>query len=252
MTELEHVRIKAGGHKVPESTEKIMEENKVILDKGYVRLVNTFGTELDIVNAARVSFAKESTEWSKKDQSLLDFLLRAGHMSPLRHVSMTFECYVPLIVARQHWKYVVGSTMTSDQQGWNESSRRYVTEDVEFYFPEDWRKAPKNLKQGSGEDLSKQDSVFWNKLLLDYSNLGRELYDYSLSEGIAPELARLFLPAYGLYVRYRWTASLSGILHFLDQRLDHEAQYEMQQVAIAVNEFVSESFPNVMSSYHDR
>lgn len=252
MVELSHDTIKAGGHEPLETTETMMENHTMILDKGYVRLINVHGTELDIVNAARVSYAKESTEWSDKDQSLLEFLIRENHTSPLRHVSMTFECYVPLIVARQHWKYVVASNMTADQQGWSESSRRYITEYEEFYFPKDWRFAPSHSKQGSGDLMTDEDSGFWNNMLSDYVELSRELYALALKQDVAPELARLFLPAYGLYVRYRWTASLSALLHFLDQRLATDAQFEIRQVAIAVEDFTRQAFPNVIRAYNDR
>lgn len=72
-----------------------------VLDKGYVRAANVFGTDLDITNSARVSYNKESKEFSEKDQKLLNFLIRENHNSPLRHVSVTFEVYAPLLVCRQ-------------------------------------------------------------------------------------------------------------------------------------------------------
>jgi thymidylate synthase (FAD) len=98
-------------------------ENKTIdvLDKGYVRLVDKMGSDLSVVNAARASFAKESHELSKSDARLIDFLARENHMSPFRHAFVTLEFKAPLMVARQHWKYVVGSDHTMDS--WNESSR---------------------------------------------------------------------------------------------------------------------------------
>lgn len=102
------------------------------------------GTDLSVVNAARASFAKESEELSSKDARLIDFLIRENHMSPFRHAFMTFEIKAPLMVARQHWKYVVGSDHTMDS--WNESSRRYITMEPEFYIPEanQWRMAPED------------------------------------------------------------------------------------------------------------
>ena len=106
-----------------------------VLDKGYVRLVDQLGNDLSIVNAARVSYDKESNEFQDKDVSLIKFLLREGHTSPFRHAALTFEAYAPLMVARQWWKYAVASTHVDDQNGWNESSRRYITEDEEFYIP---------------------------------------------------------------------------------------------------------------------
>jgi len=100
------------------------------------------GSDLSVVNAARASFGKEVTELGTKDARLIDFLARENHMSPFRHAFITFEFKAPLMVARQHWKYVVGSDHTMDS--WNESSRRYVTMEPEFYYPsaEEWRLAP--------------------------------------------------------------------------------------------------------------
>ena len=112
----------------------MMMENPVnlieVLDKGYVRLVDSMGNDLSVVNAARVSFASESKEMSVKDAHLIDFLIRENHMSPFRHAFITFEIKAPMMVARQHWKYVVGSDHTMDS--WNESSRRYITSEPEF------------------------------------------------------------------------------------------------------------------------
>ncbi len=93
-----------------------------VLDNGYVRLVDIMGNDLSVANAARASFAKESTELTPGDERLINFLVRENHMSPFRHAFMTFEFKAPLMVARQHWKYIVGSDHTMD--GWNESSRR--------------------------------------------------------------------------------------------------------------------------------
>src|SRR5690242_11461812 len=115
------------------------EDTLNVLDHGYVRLVDVMGTDLSVVNAARASFAKESKEFSQSDARLVSFLAKNGHMSPFRHAFATFEIKAPFMVVRQHWKYVVGSDHTMD--AWNESSRRYVTEDVEFYIPrpDEWR-----------------------------------------------------------------------------------------------------------------
>ena len=92
-----------------------------VLDHGYVRVVDTLGSDLSVVNAARVSYSKESTTLDYKDEKLIDFLIREKHDSPLRHAAITFEVYAPLEVARQWWKHAVGSTHTESQQGWNES-----------------------------------------------------------------------------------------------------------------------------------
>lgn len=219
-----------------------------VFNEGYVRLANVFGTELDIVNAARVSYAKESTEFSERDENLIRFLIREGHTSPLRHASLTYELYVPLLVARQHWKYAVGSTFVDDQNGWNESSRRYITEEPEFYSPDDWRLAPENSKQGSGEPLHEDDQFTLDIMLSDSIDTGMHYYEKALALGVAPEQARLFLPAYGLYVRYRWTTSLAAVTHFLSQRLADDAQKEIQNVAQAVHDLTQPHFETVFDA----
>jgi thymidylate synthase (FAD) len=219
--------------------------HKEVLDKGYVRLVNSWGTELDIVNAARVSYDKESLELTEKDDSLINFLVKHKHDSTLRHCGFTFEVYAPLMVARQWYKHVVSSTHVEDQLGWNESSRRYVTENEEFYLPkgDEWRSKPENSKQGSGEPLRSDIGGWFTNKLFDTIEASKTLYEKAMTAGIAPEQARLFLPAYGMYVRWRWTVSLNAALHFLTLRQGHGAQSEIVEYADAVGELVKEKFP---------
>lgn len=222
-----------------------------VLDKGYVRLVHQLGSDLSVVNAARVSYDKESTEYSDKDSKLLKFLIREGHTSPFRHAAVTFEIYAPLMVARQWWKYAVASTHIDDQNGWNESSRRYITEQEEFYIPQDdaWRSKPENSKQGSGPALPTDLGNELGRGLKNYVDHGVRMYQHAMDQGVAPELARLFLPAYGMYVRWRWTVSLQGVMTFLDQRLEHDAQVEIQEYAKAVKELTTDAFPFTMKEY---
>ena len=221
-----------------------MELEKInVLDKGYVRLVDVMGSDLTVVNAARVSYDKQSFELSERDIRLIKFLIREGHTSPFRHAIMQFEIYAPLMVARQWWKYVVGSDHVMD--AWNESSRRYITEEPTFYVPNalQWRSAPENSKQGSGDPIDPYIGEKFTEAIEEYIKEGERLYESALKQGICAEQARLFLPAYGMYVRWYWTASLQSVLHFLDQRLSHDAQKEIQEYAKAVYQFVKEYFP---------
>jgi thymidylate synthase (FAD) len=224
---------------------------KDVLDKGYVRLVDTMGDDLSVVNAARVSYDKEVDELSDKDRGLLNFLIREKHTSPFRHASVSFEIYAPLVVARQWWKYAVASTHIDDQNGWNESSRRYITEDEEFYVPSatEWRSKPENSKQGSGEPVDELLGQRFTDRLEEIIRLGEEAYESAMNQNIAPEMARLFLPAYGLYVRWRWTTSLQGVMTFLEQRLAHDAQSEIRFYADAVLELSSQKFPVTFESW---
>lgn len=223
-----------------------------VLDKGYVRLVDTLGNDLSVVNAARVSYDKETTDFSEKDERLLAFLIREGHTSPFRHAALTFEVYAPLFVARQWWKYAVASSHVDDQNGWNESSRRYITESEEFYIPKagQWRSKPENSKQGSGEPVDAALGMLNSIKLQNTIMTGVASYHDAMDRGIAPELARLFLPAYAMYVRWRWTASLQGVMTFLDQRLEHDAQVEIQEYAMAVKDLTAQAFPQTLKAYH--
>jgi len=214
-----------------------------VLDKGYVRLVDVMGSDLSVANAARASFQKESDSFSPADAKLLQFLAREDHMSPFRHAFMTFEFKAPLMVARQHWKYVVGSDHTMDS--WNESSRRYITMDPDFYIPkkDEWRLAPDNKKQGSGGPVDPLTGAFFTDELMSYVEKGEALYNAALEHGVAPEQARLLLPAYGMYVVYRWSCSLQSVALFLSQRLEEDSQFEIQEYAKAVHDLISDHFP---------
>mgnify|MGYP000863879518 CR=1 FL=1 len=224
--------------------------NKIqCLDKGYVILHDVMGSDLTVVNAARCSYDKKSEELTEKDKRLIKFLAKHGHTSPFRHATLQFEVYAPLMVARQHFKYLVGSSFQEpsgdNMMAWNESSRRYVTEEPTFYIPQanEWRSAPENSKQGSGEPVSENLGAYFTEELLNYIEQGEELYRQALASGICAEQARLFLPAYGMYVRYYWTASLQSVAHFLNQRLSHDAQAEITEYAKAIYELASEKFP---------
>lgn len=220
-----------------------MNEMINVLDKGYVRLVNVMGSDLSVANSARVSYDKESTELSEKDARLIRFLAREGHTSPFRHATLQFEMYAPLMVARQHWKYVVGSDHTMD--AWNESSRRYITEEPAFYIPgvNEWRSAPENSKQGSGAPVAGNVGSYLTAKMFQTVEEGEMLYEYAIKNGVCAEQARLFLPAYGMYVRYYWTASLQSVAHFLQQRLAHDSQVEIQEYAKAVKALAEPHFP---------
>lgn len=246
-----------------------------VLDHGYVRLVDVMGSDLSVVNAARVSFDKES-EWGigeeivdnyinedgsvifqslprtflkNADKRLLRYLAEHGHSSPFRHATLSFEIYAPLMVMRQWGKYRVGSSWVFEDsddpiETWNESSRRYVTEEPVFYIPDVWRSAPENKKQGSGEPISEswKQGKFSRWLAGDVTS-ALVAYKAALSNGVCAEQARLFLPAYAMYIRARWTVSLQGVIHFLQQRLKDDTQWETVQFAQAVRELAQPRFP---------
>lgn len=229
------------------------DEKVAVLDKGYVILEDYMGTDLSPVNDARVSYDKKAEKWSPKEKGLLNFLAREDHTSPFRGSVLKFEAYVPLMIARQWWKYIIGADHAEQPlrhhdpfTQWNESSRRYVTEKPEFYLvgAGEWRAAPENSKQGSGDFLPLQVGQALTEELLTTYTEGLEKYETAMSMGVCAEQARLFLPAYGLYVRFRWTASLQGVAHLINQRVAKDAQKEFQHYALAVRDLASLPFPN--------
>ena len=215
-----------------------------VLNNGYVRLRDVMGDDRTVANAARVSFDKRTEELDEKDERLISFLAREDHTSPFRHAVMQFEIYAPLMIARQWHKYEIGSN-NSEFTAWNESSRRYITENEEFYVPEpnEWRSYPDNVKQGSGEPVDEEAGERLTFKLLNHIEMSEMYYRQALEDGIAPEQARLFLPAYGMYVRWYWTASLQSVAHLIRQRTAPDAQYEFRLYAEAVKDLAIEKFP---------
>jgi len=228
---------------------QIQRKLDVLDDKGYVMIHDVMGSDLTVANAARVSYAKKSDTLTDADRRLIDFLARESHTSPFRHCIAQFEFNAPLMVARQHFKYVVGSAIqegTGDSlDAWNESSRRYVTEEPSFYIPQpdEWRSTPENSKQGSGNIVPIEIGQEAFERLMTQIDRDVENYEWALENGICAEQARLFLPAYGMYVKYYWTASLQSVCHFLNQRLAHDSQVEIQIYAKAVLELIKPLFP---------
>lgn len=216
-----------------------------VLDKGYVIIHEdgVMGSDKTIANAARVSYQKRTEDLTQADERLISFLAREGHTSPFRHATLQFEVRCPLMIARQWWKYVVGSGFQDPMVAWNESSRRYVTEENEYHLPIDWRSKPSNSKQGSGENIPFDKAMNWTALLDNHQKEGERLYQLAMQQGIAPEQARLFTPSYGLYVTFYWTASVQGVAHLIKQRTKQDAQYEFQLFANAVKDLAEEHFP---------
>lgn len=215
-----------------------------VLDKGHVEYIEHMGSDLTVVNAARVSFAKTSgwetdengnSKLSTKDQRLIRYLATHNHWTPFAHPQITIRIKAPIFVRTQLFKHKVGFTE-------NEVSRRYVTHEPEFYTP-DWRSAPTDgAKQGSSdfiydavvEDLDRM----YNKIALE----SVEIYNRLLEEGVAPEQARSVLPQ-GTYTEWWWTGSLSAFARVFKQRIDAHAQWEVQQYADAIGKIIQPLFP---------
>ncbi|HHT68265.1 MAG TPA: FAD-dependent thymidylate synthase [Firmicutes bacterium] len=226
-----------------------MEQRKITVgEHGYVALKDWMGDDLSPVNDAKVSFDKESSELGERERRLLTYLAEHQHTSPFRHSVLKFEVYAPLMVARQWWKHVIGSEHGEGYDrmtAWNESSRRYITEEPTFLIPGvgEWRSIPENRKQGSGDNVDPSVGAKYTEALRAHVQESLRLYEQAMKDQICPEQARLFLPAYGLYVRWVWTGSLQAVAHFLKLRLDQGAQKEIRDYAEAVEELTREKFP---------
>lgn len=215
-----------------------------------VEYITHMGTDLTAANSARVSFDKES-DWAdakegefrvikEQDERLIKYLARHNHWTPFAHPQITLRYTVPIFVARQEFKHVVGFTR-------NEISRRYVDNPPEFYVPEVWRSRPEGgLKQGSGDEDKSQEVVYDRLVCRDAYQLMLEhaqvLYESMIEVGIAPEQARMVLPQ-SMYTSYYITGSLAAFARMYKQRIDASAQKEIQELAEKVGGIVSPLFP---------
>lgn len=216
--------------------------------------VDHMGDDLRVVNAARVSFDKESdyvyedkesvdiearriTSWrepvgiSEKDKKLIAYLARHNHWTPFAHCMVTLRETVPIFVARQRFKHMVGFT-------YNEVSRRYISDEPEFFIPDEWRAKADNKKQGSSAaaiDLGKREDPTMG--------CGHQLncYEYLLAKGVCPEQARMVLPQ-NMMTSYYVTGSLAAWARAYKQRIDSHAQKEIQDLARKWGEVVSPLF----------
>jgi thymidylate synthase (FAD) len=227
-----------------------------VLDKGYVRLVAMTAAvtpdgslqaagDLLGVNAARASFAKHTDELRPADEKLIGFLGREGHTVPFRHAVVTLELKAPIVVARQLWKYRIGSAHNEIDtfESWSEQSRRYVTSEPEFYIPSEWRRAPENKKQGSGESFDSMQSTLFTRWMESHTEDSIEAYNDCLKYGVCAEQARLFLPAYALYTSWYWTASLQSWCHVITERCAADAQAETRAYGEAIRQITTDLYP---------
>jgi len=193
-----------------------------------VNLIDVMGTDLSVVNAARVSFAKVSNELSDKDEKLIKYLAKHNHWSPFGHASLQFRIKAPIFVARQLVKHQVGLV-------WNEVSRRYVDDEPEFYIPSEWRLKADDKKQGSSDET------------IEY-NLGSTLefikttYQNMLKANIAPEMARMILPQ-NLYTEWYWSGSLMAFARVCNLRCKSDTQLETQHIADCIDWHLHQKFP---------
>lgn len=214
-------------------------------------LLDYMGTDLDVVNAAKVSFSKES-EWdwqteyecgvpvsdtpilADKDKKLINYLATHDHWTPFAHTALKFRCSAPVPIRTQAFKHKIGMVE-------NEESRRYISSTPEIYIPEFFRAKPEgSIKQGSAGEHPRSD-----EFLKRYKEKTEEcvgLYLTMLNGGICPEQARFVLPQ-GAIVNWIWTGNLVSFANFYNKRTDTNAQYEVLLLAESVGKQIAEIFP---------
>jgi thymidylate synthase (FAD) len=216
---------------------------KEILDKGFIELIDKMGSDLTVVNSARVSFGKRKEVYDNSDRKLVKYLAKNRHWSPFRHMMVQFHVKAPEFVMRQWYKHVVGIETTSSSStkdhAWNEISGRYVPV-TDFYNPSEWRKQSEDNKQASEGAVSDQEAA--KKIFDSAMNHVLDSYQKLLDAGVAKEQARMILPL-NQYTEVYWTASFQAVMNFIDLRDETTAQWEIQQYAKAMKEIMLEIFP---------
>lgn len=197
-------------------------------------LIDNFGSDLTVVNAARVTMGVEREELKESDTRLINFLARERHVSPFRHPQASFRCEAPIAIARQLQKHQVGFS-------WNEMSRRYKDGAVDIFIPKEIFSRPDDLHSGSGILLEGEEEA--KALALFNSAYEASLASYDeLIKFIAPEQARFVLPQ-GMVTTWYWTGSLYGWFELCRQRLSSHAQYEVRVFAKSLDEEMAKLYP---------
>lgn len=210
-----------------------------------VDYINHMGDDLTVVNAARVSFDKESSlvegELSSGDEKLIHYLAKHKHLSPFGHCFASFRVTAPVFVARQLVKH--------EYLRWNEISRRYVDSEPEFYTPKAWREKAVDKKQGSGKELwiggDAQEFYSFGETGLSDIGLQEEslaLYNTMIKGGVAPEMARMVLPQ-SMMTSWYWSGSLDAFVNMCNLRCKPDTQKETQLVANQIDDIMTNKFP---------
>lgn len=210
-----------------------------------VAYVDHMGSDVNVVNAARCSFAKEVKEFDlEKDTKLINYLAKHNHWSPLAHTSLTIRVKAPIFMARQFVKHQIGLV-------WNEESRRYIDTTPEFYKPDIWRPRPENVKQGSGDgevklinclNISKEKTYCVHDANAYIIEQCLNLYESMIDSGVAAEQARSVLPQ-SVMTNWMWTGSLVAFARIVKLRTEEHAQVEAQELAKMIEEVVAPLYP---------
>ena len=198
--------------------------------------IDHMGSDLSVVNAARVSFGKNHKEMKSGDTKLISYLASHKHMSPFGHAFASFHVKAPIFVARQLVKHKF--------LRWNEISRRYVDDEPEFYQPEVWRGRSADKKQGSSDEtvMYDKDGFVIGAEVWSLNNHASELYKEMIESGVAPEQARMVLPQ-STMTEWIWSGSLDAFADMCNLRLKTDTQYETQLVGQQVDQIMLGLFP---------
>jgi len=216
-----------------------------VLDKGFIEVVDSLGSDLTVVNSARVSFGKRKEKWDKSDERLVRYLAKYKHYSPFRHLQVQFHIKAPEFVMRQWYKHVVGIETTSNSaikdHAWNEISGRYVPVE-DFYVPSVWRKQSDDNKQASEGVLDDLQQKRMSAAYDEYMRQVEMIYDRMISAGTAKEQARIILPL-SQYTEVYWTASFQAIMNFIELRNEKTSQWEIQEYAKVMLDLMKDVYP---------
>ena len=208
-------------------------------------MVDSLGSDLTVVNSARVSFGKRKTKFDKSDARLVRYLAKYKHYSPFRHLQVQFHLKAPEFVMRQWYKHVVGIETTSNSSAkdhaWNEISGRYVPVE-EFYIPSVWRKQSEDNKQASDGVLDDLQQKRMNMTYQVFLNQMEMAYDTMINAGMAKEQARIVLPL-SQYTEVYWTASFQAIMNFIELRNEKTSQWEIQEYAKVLLDLMFDVYP---------
>ncbi len=210
----------------------------------HVEFIDKLGSDLTVVNAARVSFDKHANEMKPTDSKLLAYLASHDHWSPFGHAQAQFRVTAPLFVARQLVKHQVGLV-------WNEVSRRYVDSKPEF-CEMTWRYRAENKKQGSAGAFDAYNQEYFDSIIYNIHKRAKEAYEELIEFGVAPEQARVVLPQ-TMMTSWYWTGSLYAFARVVRLRTGDDAQLETREVAEAISGHLKREFPlswKVLSDPH--
>lgn len=208
-------------------------QSEEIVGGGFVELQDCLGSDLTVVNAARVSFSKQKEELDASDVRLIKYLAKHEHFTPFAQPQIRFRIKMPLFVARQWYKHTVGLTR-------NEISRRYVSFEPDFFLPTSLRLAADNVKQGSSSEVHDDSDSLILSMKECYEKC-LQTYHHLLSEGVCAEQARIVLPQ-SMFTEFIETGSLAAYARIFSLRAAPSAQKEIQSYAIAVGSLIAERF----------